>query len=76
MPRDWLFIAFSSTTAALQMEKAANAHNLPGKLVPIPRQLSATCGLAFRSEPAQKAALAALIQECNIETEGFHILAL
>ncbi len=76
MSRQWLIIIFSSTTAALQMEKEANAHKLPGKLIPIPRQLSATCGLAFRSDPDQREALAALAEKHAIETEGFHVLAL
>lgn len=76
MPQEWLFIAFECTTAALKMEKEAAARKIPGKLVPIPRQLSATCGLAFRSDPKQKETLIALAKELEIETEGCHILTL
>lgn len=44
-------VTFHTTTSALALQKAAARCGLRGRLAPIPRQLSAGCGLAWR-EPA------------------------
>jgi hypothetical protein len=40
-------IAFPSTTMALKMEKCCLEQNRTGRLIPLPRELSAGCGLAW-----------------------------
>lgn len=42
-----LVITFHSTTEAIAMEMACAANGFPGRLIPVPRQISAGCGLAF-----------------------------
>lgn len=44
-------VAFPTTTEAMHLQAVASDAGLTGRLVPIPRQLSAGCGLAW-SEPA------------------------
>ena len=46
-----LVVSFHTTTEAMAMKRAAGECHLLGRLIPIPRQLSAGCGLAW-SEPA------------------------
>lgn len=41
-------LTFSTTTAAMAMEKACLKQNIPGRLIPVPRQITAGCGLAWR----------------------------
>ena len=43
-----LVITFHSTTEAMEAEKRLKELGVPGRLIPIPRQLSAGCGLAWR----------------------------
>ncbi len=76
MTQTWLVIAFGSTTAALQMERLANKARIPGKLIPIPRQLSATCGMAFRAEPQYQQQLEQLAQSAGLDVESFTLLQL
>lgn len=46
-----IVVTFHTTTEAIAMRQSAAQAGLRGRLVPIPRQLSAGCGLAW-SEPA------------------------
>ena len=40
-------IAFPSTTMALKMEKCCLEQDRTGRLIPLPREISAGCGLAW-----------------------------
>ena len=48
----WLVITFHTTAAAIAMEKLCRAQGLPGRLIPVPRELTADCGMAWRCEPS------------------------
>lgn len=41
-------LTFSTTTAAIFMEKQCKEAGIPGRLIPVPRQITAGCGLAWR----------------------------
>lgn len=51
----WLVITFHTTAAAIAMEKLCRAKGLPGRLIPVPRELTADCGCRgarrFRTAP-------------------------
>ena len=38
---------FHTTTEAMKMEQCAREHGIPGRLIPVPRQISAGCGMAW-----------------------------
>ena len=42
-----LIVTFKTTTGAMAMEKACKSENVPGRLIPVPRQISAGCGLSW-----------------------------
>ena len=44
-------MAFDSTASALAFAAAAPEAGLPGRLIPVPRSLSAGCGIAWRGAP-------------------------
>ena len=52
-----LILAFDSTSQAIAAERLFQENNLPGRMIPIPAQISAGCGLAWKAEPEQKQAL-------------------
>ena len=41
-------LTFYTTADAMAMENFCQIHSLPGRLIPIPRSLSAGCGMAFK----------------------------
>ena len=46
--RKYTVITFHTTSAAMAMEKYCMQQGIPGRLIPVPRELSAGCGLAWR----------------------------
>ena len=42
-----LVVTFHTTAAAMAMEAFCKAQNLPGRLIPTPRELTADCGMAW-----------------------------
>lgn len=72
----WLVITFHTTAAAIAMESLCHARALPGRLIPVPRELTADCGMAWRAAVEDRAALEALSREQALEVEGFHELVI
>lgn len=50
-----LLITFHTTAGAMAMEKRCRAAGLAGRLIPVPREITADCGLAWRGEPGRQA---------------------
>lgn len=67
--RNYRIITFHTTSAAMAMEKYCNEHAIKGRLIPVPRQLSAGCGLAWRMEPADYEVSVNGIEKSGIEME-------
>ena len=58
-----LIITFRCTTDAIAMEKSCKATGAPGRLIPVPRSISASCGLSWCAPPTSRTALERLRQE-------------
>jgi len=43
-----MVLTFSTTTSAMAMEKGCRKESIPGRLIPVPREITAGCGLAWR----------------------------
>lgn len=46
--RPCVVLTFATTTAAMAMEKQCMEEGIPGRLIPVPREITAGCGLAWR----------------------------
>ena len=44
----------------MAMERVCGENGLPGRIVPVPRSITADCGLAWRCEPALREQVEAL----------------
>ena len=42
-----LVVTFHTTAAAMAMEKLCTEENVLGRLIPVPRELTADCGMAW-----------------------------
>ena len=71
-----LIVTFHTTPAAMAMEKACAAAGIPGRLIPVPREITAGCGMSWKAEPADRAALEAFVAEKGITVAGFYELML
>ena len=71
-----LVITFGTTTEAMKMEKFCIQKELPGRLIPVPREITAGCGLAWKTEQDQRALFMKEFQENGITWEGMYDLEL
>lgn len=60
-------VSFHTTTEALAMEEAGKAAGRDGRLIPVPRQITAGCGLAWCEVPEQRSSLEQLIRERRLK---------
>ena len=68
-----LIITFRCTTDAIAMEKSCKATGAPGRLIPVPRSISASCGLSWCAPPDKPHhALEKLLQEQDLDPEGIY----
>ena len=67
-----LVVTFHTTADAMAMEKACRGKNAPGRLIPVPRSISAGCGLAWCAAPAEREAILSVMEEAGIESEALH----
>ena len=47
----YVVISFHTTTAAFANEKYCKARGIPGRMISVPREMSAGCGIAWRMLP-------------------------
>ena len=77
MPREKtmkVVFAFPTTTMAMKMEAAAKAKEAPGRLIPVPRQISAGCGMTWCAPVADRVSLEQLIATEPSVAEGCYVL--
>ena len=71
-----LVIAFDSTTAALAAERELGARGLPGRIIPLPREISAGCGLSWKTLPSARELVIAALDEAEISWAGAYELTI
>ena len=69
-----LIITFATTTQAMAMEKFCAEQSLPGRLIPVPREITAGCGLSWKADPSQKEQLEAALGSSDIKWQEMHII--
>lgn len=60
-------LSFGTTQQALAWEKQCAAKGVPGRLIPLPREISAGCGLAWRMLPQDWSAWQAQLRQMPYE---------
>ena len=71
-----LVLTFHTTTAAMAMESACTVHALPGRLIPVPREIASGCGMAWCSLPENQAELEQLAKAEGIQIAGSYQMML
>ena len=61
-----LVITFHTTTEAMAMEKTCKETGTEGRIIPVPRAISAGCGLAWCAKPESRTALEELMGQYGI----------
>lgn len=61
-----LIIAFHSTHDAMAFEEICLAEGAEGRLIPLPKEISAGCGLAWCAKPDSEETLLGLLDRAGI----------
>ena len=69
-----LIITFATTTQAMAMEKFCTQQNLPGRLIPVPREITAGCGLSWKAQPENQKLLLSALNRAGMKWAECHIL--
>jgi hypothetical protein len=67
-----LVVTFHTTADAMAMEKACKEHGVPGRIIPVPRAISAGCGLAWCAELDEREQIADVMKQVGIQEEDMH----
>lgn len=62
-------VTFHTIADAMHMEQSAKKAGIPGRLIPVPRELSSGCGISWASPPEEEEKILQLIEQEGIETE-------
>ena len=63
-------LTFYNTSGAIAVERFCKEHKSPGRFLPVPREISASCGLAWAVAVQQEKELQPVENEFADEIEG------
>ena len=69
-------ITFHTTAAAMAAEKACKEAGLPGRLIPVPRSITADCGMAWSAPAAVRRRLEQAAAERGLTLSAVYELLL
>ena len=67
-------VAFRTTAGAMAMEAACKGTGLPGRLIPVPRSVTAGCGLCWAAPPESREALEELVMKKHLDVDGIYAI--
>ncbi len=69
-------VTFRTTAGAMAMEAACKEAGLPGRLIPVPRSVTAGCGLCWAAPPGSREVLEELVMERRLDVDGIYAILL
>ena len=72
--KDTLVVTFQTTTQAMAAEKFCLERGLPGRIIPVPREITAGCGLSWKAAPEDREALTAAFTAGGLGWDEMHIV--
>ena len=63
-------ITFASMTDVMAMEGYAREFGIPGRIIPVPSEVSAGCGMSWCADATQRDELVAKLEQHSIVYEG------
>ena len=72
--KETLIITFATTTQAMAMEKFCAEKGLPGRIIPVPREITAGCGLSWKAAPGDREVLENALTGSGMKWQEMHII--
>ena len=71
-----LIVTFPTTAAAMAMERRARELGTPGRLIPTPTRITATCGLAWMAPKEAEPVVQEILSKNSLQYEFLGVLTL
>lgn len=65
-------VTFRTTTGAMAMERACGAAAVPGRLIPVPRAITAGCGMCWAAPAGAREAVEELVIRERLDVDGIY----
>ena len=67
-----IVVTFANTTDAMKMEAVCTEKNVQGRMIPVPKVISAGCGLALCSEPENEDVIREVLKFAGLKEQAIH----
>ena len=67
-------VTLHTTTSAMAMEKYCLANGIPGRLIPVPREISAGCGMCWSAPPDARPEIEAALTGQSLDVQQLYEL--
>ena len=71
-----LVVTFPTTAAAMSCEECCQRRNLGGRMIPVPGEVAAGCGLAWKTVPEAREELASALAADGVPVEAMTVIEL
>ena len=71
-----LVVTFRTTAGAMAMEKACKKESVPGRLIPVPRTITAGCGMCWAAPTEARESIEALVIDRHLDVDGLYDILL
>ena len=69
-------VTFRTTTGAMAMERLCREQGVPGRLIPVPRSITAGCGLCWAAPREAREAVEDLVMKEHLDVDGIYAIIL
>ena len=69
-------VTFRTTTGAMAMERLCREQGVPGRLIPVPRSITAGCGMCWAAPREAREAVEDLVVKEHLEVDGIYAILL
>ena len=71
-----LVVTFPTLAVALSCEECCERRGLPGRMIPVPGEVAAGCGLAWKAAAGDRDELVAALDADGVPVEGMTVIEL
>ena len=71
-----LLLTFDTTEAAIALEAMCGRMGLPGRLIPVPRAITANCGMAWSAPKDSEADILSAAEQNGVRIAGVYYMIL
>ena len=69
-------VTFRTTTGAMAMERLCREQGVPGRLIPVPRSITAGCGMCWAAPREAREAVEDLVMKEHLDVDGIYAIIL